>query len=128
MNASVKIGIVVALIIAAFIAGQRSRSPIPPAVAADGGRRILYYQDPMHPAYKSDKPGVAPDCGMQLEPVYEDDRGDAPARGAVPPGSVQITSGKQQLIGLRVAEVLKAGGGHAVRVLGLHRMSGGFTG
>jgi multidrug efflux pump subunit AcrA (membrane-fusion protein) len=37
------------------------------------GRRILYYVDPMHPAYKSDKPGVAPDCGMTLEPVYADD-------------------------------------------------------
>jgi RND family efflux transporter MFP subunit len=26
----------------------------------------------MHPAYKSDKPGIAPDCGMKLEPVYEE--------------------------------------------------------
>jgi RND family efflux transporter MFP subunit len=25
----------------------------------------------MHPGYKSDKPGIAPDCGMKLEPVYE---------------------------------------------------------
>ncbi len=48
---------------------------------ASGGRRILYYVDPMHPAYKSDKPGIAPDCNMKLEPVYapvyED---DPPAR------------------------------------------------
>src|ERR1019366_4245315 len=27
--------------------------------------------DPMHPAYKSDRPGIAPDCGMKLQPVYE---------------------------------------------------------
>jgi len=33
----------------------------------------LYYVDPMHPANKSDKPGVAPDWGMTLEPVYADD-------------------------------------------------------
>ena len=33
-------------------------------------RKILYYQDPMHPAYKSDKPGKAPDCGMDLVPIY----------------------------------------------------------
>jgi RND family efflux transporter MFP subunit len=39
---------------------------------AKTGRRILYYVDPMHPAYKSDKPGIAPDCGMRLEPVYEE--------------------------------------------------------
>jgi RND family efflux transporter MFP subunit len=30
----------------------------------------LYYVDPMHPWYRSDKPGKAPDCGMDLEPVY----------------------------------------------------------
>ncbi|HVQ16403.1 MAG TPA: efflux RND transporter periplasmic adaptor subunit [Vicinamibacterales bacterium] len=40
---------------------------------ASNGRKILYYVDPMHPAYKSDKPGVAPDCGMTLEPVYADE-------------------------------------------------------
>ena len=34
-----------------------------------GGRKVLYWVDPMHPAYKSDKPGIAPDCGMKLEPV-----------------------------------------------------------
>jgi len=36
-------------------------------------RQPLYYVDPMHPAYKSDKPGIAPDCGMQLVPVYAED-------------------------------------------------------
>jgi RND family efflux transporter MFP subunit len=42
------------------------------APADKGGRKILYWVDPMHPAYKSDKPGIAPDCGMKLEPVYAD--------------------------------------------------------
>jgi len=43
------------------------------AASADkGGRKILYWIDPMHPAYRSDKPGIAPDCGMKLEPVYAD--------------------------------------------------------
>jgi membrane fusion protein, copper/silver efflux system len=37
-----------------------------------GGRKVLYWVDPMHPAYKSDKPGIAPDCGMTLQPVYAD--------------------------------------------------------
>src|SRR5207237_313729 len=46
---------------AGFLAGawynQRER------VSAAGvhARKVLYYVDPMHPAYKSDKPGVAPD-------------------------------------------------------------------
>jgi RND family efflux transporter MFP subunit len=38
--------------------------------AAKAAPKILYYMDPMHPWYKSDKPGLAPDCGMKLEPVY----------------------------------------------------------
>jgi protein SCO1 len=35
-------------------------------------RKVLYYVDPMHPAYKSPKPGIAPDCKMKLEPVFAD--------------------------------------------------------
>jgi Cu(I)/Ag(I) efflux system membrane fusion protein len=38
-----------------------------------GSRRILYYHDPMHPSYRSNEPGVAPDCKMPLTPVYADD-------------------------------------------------------
>jgi RND family efflux transporter MFP subunit len=52
--------------------------------APKGGRKILYYVDAMHPWYKSDKPGIAPDCGMKLEPVYADGTmgtaGEAPTR------------------------------------------------
>ena len=36
------------------------------------GKKVLYWVDPMHPTYKSDKPGKAPDCGMDLVPVYEE--------------------------------------------------------
>jgi len=39
------------------------------------GRKVLYWVDPMHPWYKSDKPGIAPDCNMPLEPVYADEAG-----------------------------------------------------
>src|ERR1700694_2387570 len=51
------------------------------------GRRILYYVDTMHPQYKSDKPGIAPDCGRPLSPVYADEvtppsAGAAPSRAA----------------------------------------------
>ena len=52
--------------------------------APKAGRKILYYVDAMHPWYKSDKPGIAPDCGMKLEPVYADGTmgtaGEAPTR------------------------------------------------
>lgn len=43
-------------------------------------RKILYWHDPMHPAYRSDKPGIAPDCGMQLTPVYADEQQPAAER------------------------------------------------
>ena len=67
------LSIAVALI-AAFAGGAAwsrwtGRTPIGPPT---GQRKILYWVDPMHPAYKSDKPGIAPDCGMKLTPVYEE--------------------------------------------------------
>jgi RND family efflux transporter MFP subunit len=54
----------------------------------------------MHPAYKSDKPGIAPDCGMDLVPKYADDGGQAMAAG-----TVNIAADKQQVMGVRTATV-----------------------
>lgn len=75
----------------------------PGAAGAGAGRRILYYVDPMHPGYRSDRPGVAPDCGMKLQPVYED--GGAAGGGvkaeAAPAGTLNISADKQQLIGVQ---------------------------
>lgn len=39
---------------------------------ANPGRKVLYWYDPMHPRYKTNKPGIAPDCGMQLVPKFDD--------------------------------------------------------
>jgi RND family efflux transporter MFP subunit len=64
-------------------------------------RKILYYEDPMHPWYRSDKPGIAPDCGMKLVPVYAPE--SIPARAPVP-GTVQINADKQQLLGVTTAK------------------------
>ncbi len=70
------------------------------AQPAAGGRKVLYWYDPMHPAYKSDKPGIAPDCGMQLVPKYaEEDMANMPA------GTVKIDTDRQQLIGVRTSTV-----------------------
>ena len=62
---------------------------------------ILYWVDPMHPSYKSDKPGIAPDCGMQLTPVYAEEETASDATQ----GTVRLTGRKQQLINLKVVEV-----------------------
>ncbi len=75
------------------------------APKTNAARRILYYQDPMHPAYRSDKPGIAPDCGMDLVPVYAEDAGKAIASDQRPAsGIVQIDSSAQQLYGIRLAK------------------------
>ncbi|HSL22529.1 MAG TPA: efflux RND transporter periplasmic adaptor subunit [Vicinamibacterales bacterium] len=68
-----KFAVVAGLVAVAFAGGYLARgNRLGPSAASDG-RRVLYYVDPMHPAYTSDKPGIAPDCGMTLEPVYADE-------------------------------------------------------
>ena len=81
----------------------RPSSPASLAPTTDSsGRKILYYEDPMHPWYKSNKPGIAPDCGMKLVAVYADEQQTA-AVGTLPPGAVQISSARQQLMGVTTA-------------------------
>lgn len=75
-------------------------------------RTILYYRDPMHPSYTSDRPGKAPDCGMDLEPVYVGE----PARATS--GMVQVTPERQQMIGVRVVRVEAAATTQTLRTLG----------
>jgi RND family efflux transporter MFP subunit len=77
---------------ASRVAGGQGSSP---------ERRILYYEDPMHPWYRSDKPGIAPDCGMKLVPVYSPEATPAQAPS---PGTVQISPDKQQLMGVTTAK------------------------
>jgi len=71
---------------------------------SSGERKVLFWFDPMHPAYKSDKPGVAPDCGMQLVPKYAD--GET-SLAKMPPGTVMMSLDKQQLIGVRTGRVTR---------------------
>jgi len=86
---------------------------------AKTGRHILYYVDPMHPSYKSDKPGIAPDCGMQLVPVYADEAGRAVVESsAALPDGIKIDATAQQLYGIHTVAVEKSSGVHHIRVLG----------
>jgi len=82
-------------------------------------RHVLYWIDPMHPNYRSNKPGTAPDCGMALEPVYaeETNRSSLPP-GDPMPGVVQIDSTTQQLYGIRIAKVERNTGQATIRVFG----------
>jgi len=87
----------------------------PPATAAQ--KKILYWVDPMHPAYKSDKPGKAPDCGMELVPVYDD--GAGPATSTVTGyANVKLTSDRQQLIGVQTGMTEMRSLGRSMRTVG----------
>jgi Cu(I)/Ag(I) efflux system membrane fusion protein len=142
--------LVVLLIAAAFGGGLwYGRRQNPSTAAKPGERKILYWIDPMHPAYKSDKPGIAPDCGMKLEPVYADgtalaerpvlyyyDPADPkyhadnpglnpetgnelkPFRVGDAPGSVQVSSEKQQSIGVKYGIVTRGVGAQTLRAVG----------
>lgn len=77
-------------------------------------RKVLYWVDPMNPAHRSDKPGKAPD-GMDLVPVYADQNSDAKD---LPPGSVRISSEKQQLIGVQYGMAMKRPLARSIRAVG----------
>ena len=109
LRSVLQITAVVALLGGAFAVGRIYPTAQPAAKKAE--RKILYWVDPMHPAYKSDKPGTAPDCGMNLEPVYEEAAPVAQAAVPQPTGTIQIPLEKQQMIGVKfgVAEYTSVG-------------------
>ena len=106
------IALVAAGILIGFGYGRWYDSDANSRVGQKAGRRILHYVDPMHPAYTSDKPGINPETGGDLEPVYEND----PA--AMPMGTIRVSSEKQQLIGVKFGEVTAGAGTHSFRAVG----------
>jgi RND family efflux transporter MFP subunit len=109
--------LLLALVTAAFLAGVWVSWRASGRARPSSTRKVLHWVDPMHPAYKSDKPGIAPDCGMALEPVYA----DGPAAGAassVPPGVLLVSPEKQQTIGVRVARVETSSVDRTIRTVG----------
>lgn len=117
---------ILVLLAGTFAGGYIVRATTTHSGSVQAGRRVLYYVDPMHPAYTSDKPGVAPDCGMTLEPVYADEAaatgtsGQAgPADGlTVPPGAIMISPERQQMIGVKFTTVENGGATRAIRAVG----------
>ena len=68
----------------------------PAAVASTpDGRKVLYWQDPMTPGPRFDKPGKSPFMDMPLVPVYADSAPDT--------GGVKVSSQVQQNLGIRLA-------------------------
>lgn len=114
-----KISLTLVLIATAALAYRlgpyRSPSPTKGSVAK---HRVLYYVDPMHPSYKSDKPGTAPDCGMALEPVYAGSAPSASDSAGRSGEAVSIDEKTQKLIGIRLASVERSAAARTLRVVG----------
>lgn len=65
--------------------------------SASSEPKVLYWYDPMHPAYRSDKPGIAPDCGMALVPKYAEDPKAEPAVE----GTITLNDAQLQMAGVQ---------------------------
>jgi len=115
MKRVITAGLILLLMIISYTLGRRHSEP---AKESARSRRILYWIDPMHPDYKSDHPGTAPDCGMALEPIYADFVGSPGTTVPVAPGAVAIDPAAQRLVGIRVATPERTTGTHSVRFLG----------
>lgn len=87
----------------------------PPAAKADSsGRKVLYYQSPMHPWIKSDKPGKCTVCGMTLVPIYEGQQGFTVAAD-----TVSLSSNAIQVVQVQTAEVRSRPLVRTLRVAGI---------
>src|SRR5246127_1294738 len=110
-----------ALMAAAFAGGYLYKADKGGAARSShkDGHKILYWVDPMHPAYKSDKPGIAPDCGMKLVPVYAEDSRKSLFRDAAgPSGSVTVDPDTRHLAGIQLTTVEKSTEQSVVKVFG----------
>lgn len=106
------------LVGASFLAGAWVSHRAAPKAGVAAARKVLYWVDPMHPSYTSDKAGIAPDCGMPLEPVYADGKPAQGAKEKLPPGTVQVSAGQQQLIGVKLGTVERSGANQTLRLSG----------
>lgn len=104
--------LLVMVLIAGFALGYRHHEAAP-----NPARRILFYKDPMHPTYRSDKPGIAPDCGMELVPVYANEAaGSIVSDQKAALGETEIDPAAQQLYGIRLAKAERDRGRGAIQV------------
>ena len=81
----------------------KTASAQPMSATSPEQKRILYWYDPMHPAYHSDKAGIAPDCGMALVPMYESKTPDEQSTAAA--GAIRMPKSQQRALGVRLTTV-----------------------
>ncbi|HSB21230.1 MAG TPA: efflux RND transporter periplasmic adaptor subunit [Anaeromyxobacteraceae bacterium] len=104
------------LVGASFLAGARwaRRQAGPPSQQ----QAVVAYACPMHPQYRSDRPGDCPSCGMRLEPVRQEGGASADDGTALPAGAVRVSPERQQTIGVRLGVVERVSGTRTLRTTG----------
>jgi multidrug efflux pump subunit AcrA (membrane-fusion protein) len=80
-----------------------------------GGRKVLYWYDPMVPGSKFDKPGKSPFMDMQLVPKYADEEPGGPSESAV---KVGLSPEAIHATGVAVVPVVKAQIAPEIRAVG----------
>ncbi len=94
------------LLIAGGACSKKSTSP-QKDTPTSSEKKIRYYTCPMHPQIHKDEPGTCPICGMNLVPVYEEEKGSTSIdeSSSTDRTTIQIPYEKQQLIGVKTAKV-----------------------
>lgn len=85
-------------------------------VAGVGGRKVLYWYDPMAPGSKFDKPGKSPFMDMQLVPKYADDEPAAAAGAAAP--AVSLSASAIRATGVATVPVTRQDLSDEIRAVG----------
>lgn len=95
-------------------AGQRATAAMTTPAGEVGGRKVLYWYDPMAPGSHFDKPGKSPFMDMQLVPKYADEVALSAAAGS----KVQLTPEGVTAAGVKTARVEKTKLEHVIRAVG----------
>ncbi len=111
---------------AGFAVAFFAKRPAPPKPAQEsparktaGGRKVLYWTDPMVPGYRSDKPGKSPFMDMDLVPVYEESAaGGAGGKAVAGYTPLELSPERQQLIGVQIGRVEKKDLSREIRAVG----------
>ncbi len=96
-----------------FAAKHPTATP-PGPIAVDTARKIKFYQSPMHPWIKSDKPGKCTICGMTLVPVYEGEAGVATNSDLI-----TLSANSATAVGVQTAKIVSGPLVRTLRVTGV---------
>ena len=96
-----------------FAAKHPTSASADPAIA-EATRKIKFYQSPMHPWIKSDKPGKCTICGMTLVPVYQGEAGIATNSDLI-----TLSASSATAVGVQTAKIVSGPLVRSLRVTGV---------